>query len=285
MRLMVTGATGFLGSRTCVELRETCDVRTLPSALLRGELTPGRTEELYAAVAEAAPDVLFHTAAISDTKYAERFPEESYRANVQLPTELARIAAKTGCKLVFCSSDQVYGGCSGLGPFKEDAPLAPRNVYGRHKLEAERRVADASPSAVSLRFSWMYDLPACGLRSSRNLLTGLLSAALRREPVRLSDADYRGVTYVRQVIRTLPAAFALPGGAYNFGSGGVMSAAQIALAWCETLGLDPAAVEPFAGDLRSLCMDGSKCGGAGIVFDDSVAGLSRCLDDYGLATA
>jgi len=283
--VLVTGATGFLGSRTCLELRETCGVDTLPSALLKGEPSPRHADALYAAVAEAAPDVLFHTAAVSDTGCAERFPEEAYRANVQLPLELARIAGRLGCKLVFCSSDQVYNGCAGLGPFAEGTALAPRNVYGRQKLEAENRVADAAPSTVSLRLSWMYDLPACGLRTNRNLLTGLLSAALRREPIRLSDADYRGVTYVRQVIRNLPAAFALPGGAYNFGSGGAASAAQIALAWCEILGLDPAIVEPFAGNLRSLCMDGSKGEGAGIRFDDSITGLTSCLCDYGLATA
>ena len=281
MRILLTGATGFLGSRTYALLRDGHEVQALPSSLLRGELTPARLEELYATLAAFAPQILLHTAAISDTGYAEAHPEESYLANVRLPETLARICARVGCGLVTCSSDQVYNGCEGPGPFAEDAPLAPGNVYGRHKLEAERRVADLLPGAISLRLSWMYDLPACGLPTHRNLLTNLLAAALRAEPLRLSDTDFRGVTYVRDVVRALPAALSLPGGIYNFGSGGVMSVAQIALCWCPSLGLPPATVQPASGKIRSLCMDCGRAAEQGIRFGDSAEGIRGLMEDYG----
>ena len=52
MRLLLTGVTGFLGSRAVAVLRERHTVVTLPSALVRGDLTPARLDALRAALAE-----------------------------------------------------------------------------------------------------------------------------------------------------------------------------------------------------------------------------------------
>jgi len=282
MNILLTGATGFLGSRALAFLRESETVTALPSALIRGELTAERADALYAAVAEAAPDVIFHTAAISDTGYAEQHPDESYQANVLLPLALANIAARLHAKLVSCSSDQVYNGCTERGPFGETFPLQPVNVYGRHKLEAEARVQEAAPDAVSLRLTWMYDLPARGMPTHRNLLTNLLGAALHGQPLSLSVDDLRGITYAGQVVGYLPLAFTLPGGVYNFGSEGDRSVYDIALAWCDALGLNRATVTPVRGRPRSLLMNGASAAAQGICFDLSAEGVQRCLAEYGL---
>ncbi len=283
MRVLITGATGFLGSRAAVSLRESHTLETLPSALLRGEMTAAHAQRIYTAIAAFSPQVLLHTAAISDIGYAQQHEDESYRANVLLPFTLARLSARAGCKLVFCSSDQVYNGCGENGPFTETEPLAPLNVYGRHKLEAEKRVLDAAADAVCLRLSWMYDLPAYGLPTHPNLLTNLLLAALRGEQLSVSQADRRGVTYARQVVENLPAAFAFPGGAYNFGSESMQALSDVALTWCGTLGLSPASVRPVAGTPRCLSMDTGKARKLGVDFDDSAAGIARLASDYGLS--
>ena len=280
-KVLMTGTTGFLGSRALPFFRERGQALTIPSSLLRGEWTAEREEALYAAVTEAEPEVILHMAAISDMGYAEQHPEESYQANVTLPLALARIAAREKLKLVCCSSDQVYNGCDGPGPFAETAALQPNNVYGRHKLEAEARVNDASPEAVSLRLTWMYDLPAFGLPTHRNLLTNLLGAALRGEALTLWTTDTRGVTYVRQVVENLPRAFALPGGAYNFGSEGDRSVYEVARVWCEALGVNAAGVLPAQGRPRSLLMDDAAAMAHGIEFDTTVEGIRRCMADYG----
>ncbi len=280
MKLLLTGATGFLGSRALTYLRQGYEVGTLPSALLRGELTAQRMAALQQAVAAEKPDVLFHTAAISDVAYAEHHPEESRQANVLLTQALARIAAGLACRFVFCSSDQVYNGCGGLGPFTEDTLLAPANVYGRHKLEAEALAAACG--AVILRLTWLYDLPAYRLPTHRNLLIRLLAAGTRGETLTLSATDFRGITYAGQVLENLPNAFALPGGVYNFGSGGIHSVIQIAEGWRKALGLTRTDLRPVEDTPRSLCMDPAKAAAARIVFDDSISGILRCIQAYGL---
>lgn len=281
MRILLTGASGFLGSRALTDLSGEHTVGTLPSALLRGEMTAAHARRISEAVAAFAPQALVHMAAISDTAYAQQHEEESYRANVLLPFTLARLSARDGFKLLFCSSDQVYNGSGVGGPFAEDAPLAPQNVYGRHKLEAEKRVLEADPAAVCLRLSWMYDLPVLGLPTHPNLLTKLLRAALKSEPLPLSQADRRGVTYARQVTRSLPAAAALPGGVYNFGSESELTVDQVAVSWCAALGISPETVQSMPGNPRCLSMNTRKIRRYGLAFDDSSAGIRRLMEDYG----
>ena len=167
-RVLVTGAGGFVGARILALLGDRLELVTLPAGALRdaGE------EAVERLVADAAPEAILHTAAISDTGYCEQHPEEPFRANVELPVWLAKAARRAGAKLVAFSSDQVYAGLEGPGPFDEAAPLRPANVYGRHKREAEQRVLEALDTAVLLRATWMYDLPGGGYFGSGGTITG-----------------------------------------------------------------------------------------------------------------
>lgn len=276
-KVLVTGAGGFLGARVLQQWQGRYALCTFP----KGFLTTADEAQVRAAVAALQPDVLLHAAALSDTGYCEQHPEKATRANVQLPVWMARAAQETGAKLVAFSSDQVYAGAAQPGPLPETLELRPANVYGRCKLEAEQQVLAVCPDAVLLRATWMYDLPGYGLPIRGNLPLNLLRAALHGEPVCFSHRDYRGVTYVRQVIGQLEPAMALPGGVYNFGSENEADMVQTARRFAEALGITVAIEE---GDwARNLAMDCTKLRKAGIAFDTTQQGIHRCLQDYGLA--
>ena len=181
--------------------------------------------------------------------------------------------------MAFCS-DQVYAGVEQSGPLPETIPLKPANVYGQGKLEMEQRVQALCPGAVLLRATWMYDLPGYRLPIRGNLPLNLLRAAQRGESVRFSVRDFRGITYVRQVVTLLEAALTLPGGVYNFGSENAENMVLTARQFAETLGITVDIQE--ADWARNLAMDCSKLRAQGIVFDTTQAGLTRCLRDYGL---
>ena len=168
------------------------------------------------------PDVILHTAAISDTGYSEKHPEEILLAPMcSCRCWVARAAQTVGAKLRAFSSDQVYAGLTDIGPFAEDTPLSPANVYGRHKLEAEQRVLDARPDAVLLRAAWMHDLPGYGLPIRGNFLLNLLTRWLCRQATLrfLAAGDYRRHHLcARGRGAADPGHGNLPGGVYNFGS-------------------------------------------------------------------
>lgn len=277
-RILVSGAGGFVGARIMGQLGSAADLTAFPP----GMLARATREEVLAFVRQAGPEVILHTAAVSDTGYSEAHPDESYRANVELALWMADAARETGAKLVCFSSDQVYAGLPGPGPFRESDVRTPQNVYGRHKREAEQRVLDRLPEAVMLRATWMYDLPGYGLPIRGNLPLNLVRAALRGETAVFSPREYRGVTYVRQAVKNLLPAMELPGGCYNFGSENPLDMYATAREFCTAMGISPRLEQ---GDrVRSLAMDCTLARQGGILFDDTARGIRRCLGDYGLAS-
>ena len=121
-KLLVSGAGGFVGARIMTQLAGRYELCAFPKRMLAAA-----DEQTVADwVRREQPDVIVHTAALSDTGYSEKHPDESYRANVLLPCWMAAAAQKSGAKLVAFSSDQVYTGLTEHGPFDEDTPLSPR---------------------------------------------------------------------------------------------------------------------------------------------------------------
>ena len=276
-RIIVTGAGGFLGARILQQWQ-----RDALESFPKGFLASAGEADVRRFLEEARPDVILHTAALSDTGYCAQHPEEAYRANVELPVWVAKAARETGAKLVAFSSDQVYAGVTQDGPLPETLELHPANRYGQYKLEAEQRVLDLCPDSVHLRASWMYDLPGYGLPIRGNLPLNLVRAALDGRPVQFSRNDHRGVTYVRAVITNLQKAVELPGGVYNFGSGNAEDMVRTAQQFAEALGVR-VDIEP-ADWSRNLVMDGAKAEASGIVFASTQQGIRQCLRDYGLRT-
>lgn len=276
-RVLITGAGGFVGSRVLQQWQGKYEL----CAFLKGFLCTATEMEVLAQTRARDPDVILHTAALSDTGYCAQHPAEAYRANVELPVWLARAAQQTKAKLVAFSSDQVYAGTKQQGPLSEALDLHPTNIYGQYKLEAEQRVLELCPDSVHLRASWMYDLPGYGLPIRGNLPLNLLRAALKGEAVRFSRNDFRGVTYVRQVIENLEPAMDLPGGVYNFGSGNAEDMVCTARRFAKALGITVKITEESWE--RNLVMDAAKLERSGIRFAATQQGIRCCLQDYGLS--
>ena len=104
MKIMVTGAGGFVGSRLVAYYGKKYDVWgvTHKDLDLTDEAAVFKTVEKY------RPDVLLHCAAVSDVAECSKKPELSHAVNVLGTEYLAKACGKTGTKLVMCSSDQVY---------------------------------------------------------------------------------------------------------------------------------------------------------------------------------
>ena len=126
----------------------------------------------------------------------------------------------------------------------------------------------------------MYDLPGYHLPIRGNLPLNILRAAKTGEVLRFSRNDYRGVSYVREVIANLLPAMALPGGVYNFGSGNDKDMVDTALYFAHLLQVDVHIEE--ADFVRNLVMDGQKLQEHGIVFRSTQGAFRQCLADHGM---
>ena len=99
--------------------------------------------------------------------------------------------------------------------------------------------------------------------------------------MQFSAHDWRGISFVREVIENLYPALSLPGGVYNFGSSNDRSMVETARQFAELLGIS-VAIE-ITDWHRNLRMDGCKAAAQGITFCSTQEGFARCLREYDLS--
>lgn len=277
-RLLITGSSGFVGSRLVQELSGRWQL-LLPS---HRELDIGDPQGVRLYFEQHRPKAVLHTAALSNTGYCQQHPEESFCTNVLGAENLAKAAEEVGAKFVFFSSDQVYNGGKKQGPWLESDLEEPVNVYGKHKLEAEKRVLEACPTAVCLRASWMYDLPREGCRNNLGLPGALWKAALEGHPLLENPDEWRGVTWVMKLVWQAEALLKLPGGVYNAGAENPENSFETGRELARLLGLSETAVAKAQLPGRNLSMNCGKLREQGVELGDTCEGFGEFLTHYGL---
>lgn len=179
--VLVTGANGQLGFELVRLLAPHGDV----VATDRARLDLADPDAIVAAVRGARPALIVNAAAYTAVDRAEKEPALAHAINGRAPGILAEEAKRLGALLIHYSTDYVFDG-ERRTPYPEDAPAAPRNVYGASKLDGERAIAATGAHALVFRTSWVY-----GLRGANFLLT-IRRLAAQRDELRIV-ADQIGV--------------------------------------------------------------------------------------------
>lgn len=160
-RVLVTGATGLLGSHLAAALQTSADVvgvdrhpwwgdRPLPMA----DADLGSDRDVERLFRDVRPAFVFHCAALVNVDACEQSPADAFAVNAVLPGRLAR-AAGPECLFVYITTDGVFRGDTAFA--SEDMPPAPRTVYGRSKLQGEVEVEAATANHLIVRtnfFGW-----------------------------------------------------------------------------------------------------------------------------------
>ncbi len=105
----------------------------------------------------AQPDIVLHTAAYTDVDGCEANQQLALDVNAMGTENVARVCQEIGAKMVYYSTDYVFDGAKG-SPYVETDPVSPKNVYGRSKLEGEKRLASLLEDGVILRVAWLYGI-------------------------------------------------------------------------------------------------------------------------------
>jgi UDP-glucose 4-epimerase len=196
MRVVVTGAAGFLGRHIARRFRDEgwqvtgFDVSPFEEDGIRsaqGDLTDANSVEQVA----EGHDVIAHVGAIGDVYLAGDQPSLAAEVNVLGTANVAEVAVRHGLRLVYASTWEVYGHPS-YQPLDEEHPTMPDHPYSITKLAGESLVLSAaalrSLSGVALRLGTAY---GSGLRPN-SVFRIFIDKARKGEPITIQGDGSQG---------------------------------------------------------------------------------------------
>ena len=285
-RVFLTGGNGFIGTRFREAYHHEFEILSTDV----NELDILEKEKVRDALNLFKPDYVIHAAAIALTDFCNEYPEKCRAINVQGAVNIAEACRDTGAKLVFLSSEQVFNGNTNPGPYREGDKAVPNTVYGENKLEAEGLLRDILDELWILRFTWMFGVPERNRPVVANILWDTVRLALAGQKTKVPAREYRGLTYVGELMDQFGKVFDLPYGTWHVGSRNDLDRYEVVRLILEELGLGGRVDELVEKDEekyreapRDARLDTTKIHEAGFRFSDTPDALKRCIREYHLS--
>ncbi len=197
MRIFITGFSGQLGQALATALagetlygpgHRTLDITDLAAT--------------KRAIADFAPDIVIHAAAMTHVDECALHPEQAYRVNALGTRNVALACQATGATLAYISTNEVFNGFKTEPYWEYDLP-DPINAYGRSKLAGEWFTQTLLQRFYIIRTAWLYS------RSGANFLHKILRLADERGALQVVTDEVSSPTYapdlaqaIAQLIRT-----------------------------------------------------------------------------------
>ncbi len=201
-KILITGASGFLGYHLLRSAYArgfeiyglyhsgvvSFDHSTNIQSDLRNYIDMGNM------IDDIEPDVVIHTAALTDANLCQTDKALSYELNVEVTRNLAGICSDYQVPFVFASTDLVFDGEK--GNYSEDDLPNPLMVYGEHKLIAEQEVSRVYPAGLIVRCPLMFGAIEA---SSKNYFSNFIKGLREGKRSKLFYDEYRSVCGAKSI--------------------------------------------------------------------------------------
>ena len=275
MKVLITGANGLLGQHLVKMLIESTDyeVTATGKGVSRAPINSSNRYKYFSLditdgvevntfIAQNGPDVIIHTAAITQVDDCEKDPVHCWNTNVTATRFLVGAAETIGAKFIYISTDFVFDGEA--GPYIESDIPAPVNYYGSSKLGAEKSVIEAKLSWCIIRTVLVYGNILVG---NRNNIVGWVQNNLSQgKSIQVVSNQLRTPTYVEDLAKGILLVVQKKAiGIYHISGEELMSPYDMALATAEYLHLDKNLIEKV--DAAIFKQAGKRPAKTGFVID------------------
>jgi dTDP-4-dehydrorhamnose reductase len=183
MKILITGADGFLGKQLMFTLYPTNERIGIDKEIDITDYYSLRQTILF-----CAPNIVIHCAGIANPALCEIDKELAYKVNVIGTANLVEICRECSIKLIFMSTDCVFSGIK-EEYYETDAP-DPINYYGWTKYCGENLVKTLTDYLI-LRISWLYGKNSKFIKEIRNCNSFIdLDNTQIRYPLLVNDLCY-----------------------------------------------------------------------------------------------
>lgn len=206
MKILLTGANGFLGQYLSAQLLEKgydviatgkgeCRLKTTGKKGFQYQsmdfTDPFAVHDVFD---QFKPDIVVHAGAMTKVDDCEQEQWQAYLANVEGTITMLLNAEERKIFFLLVSTDFVFDGEK--GSYSEEDITNPVNFYGKTKVEAEDAVKEYDYDWAIVRTSLVYGQPIAG-RS--NILTVVQEKLTRGEKYNVVNDQVRTPTYVEDL--------------------------------------------------------------------------------------
>ncbi|MGH4138737.1 SDR family oxidoreductase [Clostridium sp.] len=282
-KILLTGGNGFFCTRFAHRYNNTYEILSASSSML--DITD--ETQVNETIKNFNPHYVIHAAAKASTQFCDKNPELAHKINVTGALNVAKACKQVHAKMIFLSTEQVFNGNVESGPYTEDSIPCPDTMYGKNKLEAEGLLKEILDELWVVRFTWLFGMPERNCSMSPNILWGTLTDIMQGKKSKVTNNEYRGLTYVHEVIDQFPMIFKIPYGTYHMGSHNSLSRYDICSLIFKEVGLEHRINELLEVDTEKykdcprdvrLCTD--KIKSYGLKFSESTDGIKKCLNEF-----
>jgi len=216
MNILITGCNGQLGNEMQVLQKQHPRHTFFNTDVQELDITDATAIGRF--VADNAIDGIVNCAAYTAIDKAESNEELCRLLNAVAPGYLAEAIADRGGWMIQVSTDYVFDGTKHR-PYVETDPVCPNSVYGRTKLEGERRVSKLCPNSMIIRTAWLYSTYGA------NFVKTMMRLGREKEQLGVIFDQVGTPTYARDLAVAIFAAVekGIVPGIYHFSDEGVIS--------------------------------------------------------------
>jgi len=195
MRILITGCNGQLGSDMMLLCKGAGhDVRGIDFP----EIDITNKQMTIEKIKPVRPDIIINCSAYTNVDDCEYNQSTAFSINASGTENIGYAAVQNNASVIHFSTDYVFDGKKKTPYIESDTPN-PLSVYGKSKLEGEKRLQTVTNRFFIFRIAWLYG------KHGNNFVKNIISAAKKRaannEPLKVVNDQHGTPTWTKDVCR------------------------------------------------------------------------------------